>query len=81
MVVGRNEVLELHLLKLARAKDVISRGDLIAKGFSYLRDTEGDLHQGRVVGMGEWMDGWMEVEYLHPRGSLHICKVSEYPLR
>src|SRR5207244_12703483 len=38
---GWHEVLELHLLELARAEDEVARGDLVAKRLADLRDPEG----------------------------------------
>src|ERR1017187_4190545 len=40
---GRNEVLHLHLLELAGAKDEVLRGDLVAEGLADLGNTEGRL--------------------------------------
>mmetsp|Transcript_25446 Transcript_25446/g.84160 ORF Transcript_25446/g.84160 Transcript_25446/m.84160 type:complete len:392 (+) Transcript_25446:484-1659(+) len=40
VIVGRDEILDLHLLELARAEDEVARSDFIAKSFSNLSDTE-----------------------------------------
>mmetsp|Transcript_67331 Transcript_67331/g.152348 ORF Transcript_67331/g.152348 Transcript_67331/m.152348 type:complete len:445 (+) Transcript_67331:318-1652(+) len=43
LVAGLDEVLDLHLLELARAEDEVARGDLVPEGLAHLRDPEGDL--------------------------------------
>ena len=40
---GPDEIFHLHLLELARAKDEIAGGDLVAKRFADLRHTEGQF--------------------------------------
>ncbi len=47
-LIGRAEELHLHLLKLARAEDVIARGHLVAEALADLRDAEGNLDARRV---------------------------------
>ncbi len=42
-VLGAAEILDLHLLKLTRAEDVVARIDLIAKRLADLRDAKGQL--------------------------------------
>ena len=42
-VVGVDEVLDLHLLELARAEDEVARRDLVAEGPAGLGDAEGQL--------------------------------------
>src|SRR5699024_7480399 len=39
----RGEVLDLHLLELARAEDEVARGDLVAEGLADLTDAERGL--------------------------------------
>ena len=43
-VVGVAEVLDFHLLELARAEGEIARVDLVAERFAALRDAEGQFH-------------------------------------
>jgi hypothetical protein len=42
-LVGIDEVLDLHLLELARPEDEVARRDLVAEGPPRLRDAEGQL--------------------------------------
>ena len=41
---GTHEELHLHLLELAHTEDKLTGHYLVAEGFAYLRDTEGDAH-------------------------------------
>src|SRR5437870_3187964 len=47
-VVGRHEILELHLLELARAEHEVARRDLIAKRLANLSDAERRLLARRL---------------------------------
>src|SRR5262249_44653301 len=47
-LVGVDEELELHLLELARAEDVVAGRDLVAERAAHLADAERDLHARRV---------------------------------
>ena len=42
------EVLDLHLLKLTRAEDVVARVDFVAERLADLRDAEGQLHAAGI---------------------------------
>src|SRR5438132_2253140 len=53
LVGGRHEILELHLLELAEAKDGVARRDLVAKRLADLRDAKGRAHPRRVEDVGE----------------------------
>ena len=53
LVGGRHEILELHLLELAQAKDGVARRDLVAKRLADLRDAKGRAHPRRVEDVGE----------------------------
>src|SRR2546428_10228479 len=44
LIGGRHEILELHLLKLAEAKDGVAGRDLVAERLADLRDAEGRAH-------------------------------------
>ena len=46
LVAGRDEVLDLHLLELARAEDEVARRDLVAERLADLRDAKGNLEEG-----------------------------------
>ena len=43
------EKLHLHLLKLAHTEDKLAGHDFVAKGFTDLRDAEGELHTSRLL--------------------------------
>ena len=45
---GAHEVLDLHLLELARPKGEVARRNLVAKGLPDLRDAEGQFLAHRV---------------------------------
>ena len=47
-ILGAAEILDLHLLELARAEGVVPRIDLIAETFPDLGDPEGQLHPGSL---------------------------------
>src|SRR3569832_158260 len=51
--VGLDEILHLHLLKLARTQDKVARRDLVAKRFSNLRDSEWNLAAHRRLHVQE----------------------------
>ena len=52
-LVGRDEVLHLHLLELAGAEDEVLRRDLVAEGLADLGDAEGRLLARRAEHVGE----------------------------
>ena len=43
-----DEILHLHLLKLAGAEDEVTRGDFVAERFTDLGDTEGQFHAAGI---------------------------------
>ena len=62
-ILGAAEILDFHLLKLPGAEDVVAGVDLVAKGFSDLRDAKGQflasciehiakIHKDRLSGLG-----------------------------
>ncbi len=65
---GRHEVLDLHLLELARAEDEVLRRDLVAERLAHLRDAEGrplarelehvlEVDEDALGGLGPQVDG------------------------
>ena len=55
-LVGRDEVLHLHLLELAGAEDEVLRGDLVAEGLADLGDAEGRLLAGGLSTLAKLMN-------------------------
>src|SRR2546428_2822173 len=53
LVGRRHEILKLHLLELAEAKDGVARCDLVAKRLADLRDAEGWAHTRGVQDVSE----------------------------
>ena len=45
--------LHLHLLELAHAEDELAGYNLVAEGFAYLSDAEGDFHAARFLDVKE----------------------------
>mgnify|MGYP007004034510 CR=1 FL=1 len=52
-ILGAAEILDFHLLELPGPEDVVAGVDLVAKGFSDLRDAEGQLLASRIEHIAE----------------------------